>query len=170
MSGLLFLQSDDFSIQKGQKGDILCNSIRGISLILFYSPSCPFCQNLIPVFKRLPGQLGGVHFGMINVSNEPEVIKMSKYTISPIKYVPLIILFINGKPFIRYETEKLPTEEEIKNFIIDVVGKIQTKEKFHENEKKTDKKIPGFSIGYPLIGFDDDAYLDFQEAYVVLKK
>ena len=35
MSGLLFLQTEDFGIQQGQKGPILCHSIRGISLVLF---------------------------------------------------------------------------------------------------------------------------------------
>ena len=35
MSGLLFLQACDFSVQTGQKGDIVCNNIRGISLIFY---------------------------------------------------------------------------------------------------------------------------------------
>ena len=39
MSGLLFLQTQDFNIQKGVKGDILCHGIRGLSLVIFYSTS-----------------------------------------------------------------------------------------------------------------------------------
>ena len=67
MSGLLFLQTQDFSIQKGTKGDILCHSIRGLSLVIFYSTNCQYSRTLIPIFKRLPGQVGGCQFGMINV-------------------------------------------------------------------------------------------------------
>ena len=67
MSGLLFLTSDDFNIQKGTKGNIVCNNIRGFSLILFYSTSCPHCEKFIPIFKNLPGSLPGCQFGLINI-------------------------------------------------------------------------------------------------------
>ena len=81
MSGLLFLQTEDFSIQQGQKGPILCHSIRGISLVLFYSINCQYSRELIPIFKRMPGQLGGCQFAMINVSAQKHIIGMSKATI-----------------------------------------------------------------------------------------
>jgi hypothetical protein len=53
MSGLLFLQTEDFSIQKGIKGNILCHSIRGLSLLLFYSTNCQHSRTLVPIFKKL---------------------------------------------------------------------------------------------------------------------
>ena len=49
MSGLLFLTNDDFVLNKGTKGNILCTSIQGFSLILFYSTQCPHCKSLIPI-------------------------------------------------------------------------------------------------------------------------
>jgi thioredoxin-like negative regulator of GroEL len=166
MSGLLFLQSGDFSIQTGTKGDILCNSIRGISLILFYSTKCEHCQALIPVFKRLPGTIGGCQFGMINVTMEKDVVRMSSSSIMPIKYVPLIVLFVQGKPFIRYDG---PHEDsEIRKFLVEVTSKLQTKEKFSSDkvkEGKNDKEIPAYTVGHPLYGQDDVSYLEFEEAY-----
>ena len=165
MSGLLFLQSGDFSIQQGTKGDILTNLIKGISLILFYSTKCDYCKNLLPIFKRLPGSIGGCQFGMINVTLEKEIVKMSMQTIAPIRYVPLIILFVHGKPFIRYDGAH--TETEIRAFLMDVTKKLQTKEKF-SNEKvkqKSDKERPAYSVGQPLIGQDNVSYLEFDEAY-----
>ena len=95
MSGLLFLTSDDFIISKGSKGTILCTSIPGFSLILFYSTQCPHCQNFIPIFKKLPGTIGGCQFGMINVSTNKNCIRLSKDTIAPITYVPYVVLYIN---------------------------------------------------------------------------
>jgi hypothetical protein len=99
MSGLLFLSSDDFLIGKGTKGDILCNSIPGFSLILFYSTQCSHCQTLIPIFKKLPGTINGCQFGMINISTNKECIRMASNTIAPIIYVPYIVLYVQGKPY-----------------------------------------------------------------------
>jgi thioredoxin-like negative regulator of GroEL len=166
MSGLLFLQAQDFNIQKGLKGEILCNNIRGLSLILFYSTNCQYCRELIPIFKRLPGQLGGCQFGMINVSNERNIIEMSKLTISSIKYVPLIILHVSGKPFIRYDGPH--DENEIRRFIFEVSNKIQTKEKFTSKDvikQKLKREIPSYASGQPLYGETDDFYMEFSEAY-----
>ena len=167
MSGLLFLSSEDFSVVKGNKGNILCHSIPGFSLILFYSTQCVHCQNLIPLFKKLPGTIGGCQFGMINVSSNKQCVQMSKDTIAPISYVPYIVLYIQGKPFMRYNGPH--DAEEIKRFVIEVANKIQSKQTFSsENvkEPQNGKGIPEFSIGKPLYGQDDDVcYLNFNDAY-----
>jgi len=171
MSGLLFLQTGDFTIQKGTKGDILCNSVRGLSLILFYSTQCCHCRELIPIFKKLPLQLGGCQFGMINVSVERQLIEMSKETISSIKYVPLIILYVAGKPFIRYDGPH--DENEIRRFVLEVSSKIQAKEKFSNREnkqkvqggKRTATDNPPYASGQPLWGDSDEFYMEFAEAY-----
>jgi thiol-disulfide isomerase/thioredoxin len=167
MSGLLFLQACDFSIQSGQRGDIVCNNIRGISLILMYSTKCQYCQRLIPIFKKLPGSIGGCQFGMINVTTETDIVLMSKNSISPIKYVPLIILYVNGKPFIRYDGPH--TEQDIRSFLLEVTSKLQTKEKFGSDkikESNNSREIPAYTVGIPLYGDDEVSYLEFDEAYV----
>ena len=92
---------------------------------------------------------------------------MSKSTISEIKYVPLLILYIAGKPFIRYDG---PHEEsEITRFIREVSSKIQSKEKFSKETPKQvndgNRKIPAYASGKPLWGDLDDFYLEFSEAY-----
>jgi thiol-disulfide isomerase/thioredoxin len=165
MSGLLFLQTADFNLQNGTKGKIMCNNVRGISLILFYSTKCEHCQKLIPIFKRLPGHIGGCQFGMVNISLEKQIIGMSMQTIAPIKYVPLIILFVNGKPFIRYDGPH--NEQEIKTFVLEVTNKLQTKEKFSSEKVKQGKnnEIPAYTIGHPLYGQDEVSYLEYDEAY-----
>lgn len=164
MSGLLFLTSDDFTLSKGTKGNILCNTIPGFSLILFYSTQCPHCQNLIPIFKRLPGAISGCQFGMVNISSNKKLVMMSKNSILPIVYVPLILLFVNNKPYMIY---KGPYDiNEIKRFVIEVYQKINSKQKFiSEPQKKapTHKSTP-FSEGIPLWGDNEDiSYLQFDE-------
>jgi len=171
MSGLLFLTTEDFSIQKGVKGTILCNSIPGFSLILFYSTECKHCKILIPIFKRLPGTIGGVQFGMVNVVSNKACIKMSKDTIAPITYVPYIVLYIHGKPFMSY---KGPHDSaEIRRFVLEVANKMQTKQKFSPENVKEDPKggLSQYTLGKPLYGDDDNlTYLTFSEAYTSDKK
>lgn len=167
MSGLLYLQSNDFCVQNGTKGEILCNKVRGISLTLFYSPKCQYCQSLIPIFKRLPGTISGCQFGLINVSLEKEIVAMSMNSVAPIEYVPLIILFVHGKPFLKYDGPH--SETDLRNFVITATRQLHStlKDRFSDDGKKDGKKekeIPLYSVGVPLCG-DEDMYMEFEQAY-----
>lgn len=168
MSGLHFLTSDDFQIQRGSKGQILCTTLQGFSLILFYSTQCEYCQSLIPIFKKLPGSIGGCQFGMINVSHNKNCILMSRETIAPINEVPYIVLYVHGKPYMRYRGPHDPNE--IGRFIIEVSQKVQSNQNFAKDDNRikqnTKSGIPDYTIGKPLCGVDDKVcYLEFEEAY-----
>tara|TARA_B100001250_G_scaffold18722_1_gene16153 strand:+ start:484 stop:1014 length:531 start_codon:yes stop_codon:yes gene_type:complete len=174
MSGLLFLTSDDFFLKDGSKGKIICNNIPNFSLILFYSTNCPHCQEFIPIFKSLPGTLTGCQFGMINVNKNKNIIRLSKQTISPITFVPYIILFINGKPFMRYDGP--PNQQDITNFVHEISQKVENKQQFsraagqqQQQQQQPiimNKKIPEYSIAQPLYGCEDGiCYLEFNNAY-----
>lgn len=145
MSGLLFLTSGDFNVQRGSKGPILCHGIKGYSLIMFYSTHCPKCQTMIPVFKRLPGTIGGCQFGMVNVGNNRKCIEMAKQTVTPIQYVPLIILYINGKPFMRYPAERPGTIENLQKFVIEIAENVRQKQQF--TRSKADTPINAEDLG-----------------------
>lgn len=167
MSGLLFLSSNDFEVIRGTKGNIMCHSIPGFSLILFYSNQCEHCNTLLPIFRKLPGTVGGCQFGMINVSLNKDCIKKARDTIAPITYVPYILLYINGKPFMKYQGPY--DSNEIKKFVIAVAEKVQNKQKFsmpQANIKDDGKSIPAYTIGHPLYGQDERVcYLEFDNAY-----
>ena len=165
MSGLLFLSSEDFNVQQGNKGNILCHNIPGFSLILFYSTHCVHCKDLIPIFKSLPGTIGGCQFGMINISNNRKCVEMSKRCITPIKYVPYIVLFINGNPLMEY---KGPSQAQtLRKFVMDVANNIQQKQKFSKDIVKQNKSssIPSYCIGIPLCGDGEVCYLTSETAY-----
>jgi len=163
MSGLLFFSSDDFNISKGNKGDILCHSVPGFSLVLFYSKQCEHCQALIPIFKNLPGTVGGCQFGMLNVSINKKCVMMSNSTITPIQYVPYIVLYVNGRPFMKYNGPH--NAQEIINFIVEVSKKVQSKQSFNSDAVKEDPKgaIPEYCIAHPKS--NKVCYLEFDEAY-----
>jgi len=166
MSSLLFLSDEDFFVAKGTKGPILCTNIPGYSLILFYSTKCPHCQKLDPIFRSLPGTIQGCQFGMLNVNSNNRTVQLSKNTISPITFVPSIILHVSGRPFMRYQGPHDP--EQIKRFIVEVAQKLQNKQKFASENVKEDPRgrIPDFTIGHPKTD-DDVTYLEFNDAYHV---
>lgn len=165
MSALLFLSSEDFSISKGSKGNILCTGIPGFSLILFYSTQCQHCQTLIPIFKKLPGSIGGCQFGMINVSSNKQCVRLSRDTVAPISYVPYVVLYIQGKPFMKYNGPH--DAGEIRRFVMEVAAKVQNKQKFSAEKVKEDTKtgIPEYTIGHPIKGPKDKmvCYLTFED-------
>jgi hypothetical protein len=104
---------------------------------------------------------------MINISTNRSTVDMSATTIAPIKYVPYIVLYVNGKPFMVY---KGPYQEsEIRNFVVEIANNIQKKQQFSkEKVKETPQEeggIPAYTIGKPLCGNDKVCYLTFNGAY-----
>lgn len=191
-TGLLFLDSDDYYRTEGQKGPILCHKIKGLSLIFYYSIECQHCQSFIPEFKKLPGRIGGCQFGMVNVNKNVKLIKLSQNTIAPIQFVPYIMLYVDGKPFIRYDGEH--NLDMILDFIIDVNKKLKQREQFLDQERRKQMmmkqqfqqqqqnemefkevngiplrvnnkdRVPAYTIGIPKKD-DELFYLEYNEAY-----
>jgi len=163
MSALLYLTADDFSIAKGKKGNLLCTNIKGYNVVLFYSTSCVHCKTLIPIFKTIPGSVGNCQFAMVNVSLNRNIVLMSNDTISSIKYVPLIIFHVDGKPFMKYNG---PNDiNEIRRFIFEVTQKLGAKKFYEETVTKheTENKIPEYTIGVPKTCEDGVCYLEFNK-------
>lgn len=131
MSGILFLGNEDFCVRAGEKGNMLCLSgWKGLTLVMFYSKECQFCHKLINKFKQLPTIVNGCKFGMVCVNRNMEIVEKSKNTIAPIEYVPDVILYVDGVPYIRYDG---PHEiDDIKSFIFNVYERLQ-KTCFSEN-------------------------------------
>ena len=190
--GIYFFNNDDFVVKENMKGKLLgfSGESKGLYLVLFYSKECPHCDKLLAEFKQLPNLINGCKFVMVNINKNPGIIEKSKTTISPITYVPDVILYVNGLPYIRYDG---PSEMElIKNFILDIYQKLQKTSFFNENNNTTTQsinqnaqhqeqqqmqqqaqpieEIPSYSIGKPVCGNAKDAYgkcyLEFDNAYV----
>lgn len=168
MNGLLFFTSEDFYVHEKQHNEKLLNNTvvkNGLLLVLFYSTQCVHCQNAIPVFKQLNKSIHGCSFGMINVSTNAKVVAMSKMTISPIQYVPLVILYYNGEPYYKYKGAI--TLQEIQKFIVQMSKVLESKQQFVAPQQK-EKKIPEFCTGIPYCD-EDVCYLEYNDAYTKLK-
>ena len=170
MSGLLFLTANDFDVISDNKNNnILINNINGFSLILFYSTQCTYCKTILPIMKQLPGTINGCQFGMINVGRNKDVIRMSQNTITPLTYVPYVILYYNRKPYMRYDG---PHDiSEIQNFVYEVANSIkrqlETQNISIEEEKEKTYSIPDYCIARPTRGGMKEkiCYINFSEAY-----
>ena len=169
MNSLLFLSEEDFTLSNTAKGLILKTRIKGFSLVMFYSTQCEHCDKLIPIFKNLPNIIGGCHFAIVNISTNMGIIENSEKTISPITYVPDIILHIDGKPFVRYMGPH--TIDEIQKFVIEISKKVLNKQTFtttsDDKISTENKNLPEYTIGRPLFGDESRkiCYLDFKKAY-----
>ena len=150
------------------RGSLMCTDITGFSLILFYSTQCQHCQTMIPIFKTLPGSISGCQFGMINVSKNKDIVKLSKETIAPITYVPYVILYHNGKPYMRYDGKS--EQKAIQDFVVEVANSLQSRQTFGSDKSKQEQKeksIPAYTVGCPKPGGRDDVcYLEYDDAYV----
>lgn len=179
--GIYFLKKDDFVLKDNIKGKLLglAQPKKGLELILFYSKECKYCDKLLAQYKQLPNIIFGCKFGLLNINHHHEVVEMSKNTISPITYVPDLILYVNGLPYIRYDG---PSEKDaIKDFIVDIHKKLSNVPNVQQNDGAAkpveamnnsfvkEDKIPEYTIGKPLCGSGRDqygkCYVNFDNAY-----
>lgn len=127
VQGIYFLSSKDFSIKEVDSEKKLLyltyKTKLAMNLVLFYSNTCEHCEDILTYFKILPKNIIGCNFSIINVLQNPEVVELSKKTISPISYVPDIYLYINSLPYLKYEGEV--TLEAITDFILEVSQNIK---------------------------------------------
>lgn len=170
MNNLYHLTSEDFFLENGAKGKVLCMEAKGLVLVCFHAnpDRCQHCEDTLPHFKRLPQRVGNCKFALVNLNANPDVVKMSKLSIAPIEYVPFIILYVNGRPFLNYTGER--TVQDMTEFIQEVVQKLQSKQSFIEQKNyKIESEIPAYSIGIPYsVVCDEDkgvCYLDWNTAY-----
>jgi len=173
MNNLYHLTGEDFFLEQGSDGrKLLCIDAKGLVLVCFHvnSDRCAHCEDAIPEFKRLPQRIGNCKFALANLSANPDLIKMSKLSKAPIEYVPFIILYVNGRPFLKYNGER--TTQDMAEFVQEVVQKLQTKQQFIEQKNiKIESDIPAYSVGLPYNVVCDEekgvCYLSYESAYQV---
>ena len=115
MNSIQFLKDSNFTVDHS---GILNVNITGYSLILFYSTQCPHCKEMMEAVKHMPQIINGCSFGIINLDENKGVIQKCAKSQLKLKYVPFLVFFANGVPYMVYNG---PTDEnEIKRFIVQV--------------------------------------------------
>lgn len=167
MNSLLYLTSDDFQrIQGPKKPELVLKGVNGLALVLFYSTRCKHCHSFIPIFNQLPTDIRGCQYGLVNISNNSNIVQQSKGTVCELKYVPYVIMYMRGRPFMRYDGER--TMAGVKKFVTEVISSVSKKQfNVQKNNLSKDKRIekrPAYCIGDPKCD-EDVCYLDYSDAY-----
>lgn len=98
----------------GSKNKALGVNIPGNVLVLFKMQRCDNCAQFEPIFLSLPKVENRIAFAIMDITNNP-LVNLSRTTSTPINTVPMLILYINGKPHSKFGgTKNIPS---IQNFI-----------------------------------------------------
>lgn len=149
IKGLFYLNETNFVLQPSPdgKGKLLTiaeekglSDLReGLTLVLFYSNNCTYCDSTLLEYKQLPKSLLGCNFSMINLNNNSKLISMTKETINPITFVPEIVLYYNSLPYVHYEGEH--KVDDIKSFIMTISSKLEQSLSFVSKKEITSEEI-----------------------------
>lgn len=166
MNSFTYLDDNNFYLAKGQQGKILlCSNLEGVSFVFFYSTNCPNCQPGIDVFRNLKDKFQQIKFCIVNINENPNIITKSNTSCTPIEYVPYLVLYFNGKPFLRYDGEIV--QEELVTFLVEVMKRIDNKIKFSKSEKSEESDIPEYAGGVPfnIVCNKNKCYVKYSNAY-----
>src|SRR6185503_2433955 len=108
---------NDFRLVSTPAGNVLTINRHGNTLVFFKMDTCPGCEAFAPIFHNLSGSGGRINnFVMVNISRYRDIVSWSRNnTKTPIQNVPLIILYVDGKPYAIYKGKK--TFQDVLSFI-----------------------------------------------------
>ncbi len=171
MTSVLFLGSQDFFVSENSNGrKVLCNNLKGISLVMFHADvtQCEYCEEALPEFKKMPYKIPGIKFATVNINKNRDIVYMASQTVLPIKVVPLIILYVNGRPSLKYDGEKTATD--ITAFLDEILNRFAQQKEFKDNKNlRLESEIPPYTVGVPFNLVCDNekgiCYLTYDAAY-----
>lgn len=121
MSGMQLLSSKNFS---DYGGTLACNLPNNLVFVLFKTDSCAICQQALPIFNSLSRQDMRVTWCVIDMTQNRDLIALSKKTSTPITAVPMFMLFVGGVAYANYKGKR--TSENISSFLNTIISKINT--------------------------------------------
>ena len=143
IAGILYLQSSNFGIDQIPKGKVICNSIKGFSVVLFYSSTkCKYSPYALQEFKKASSGVNGVIFGVIDIDRNMDTVRQSRRTLTPIDGVPYIMLYLDGVPRQIYPEEYPFTAKVMHEFVASVTGVISRASKNVQRPAQPQKKKP----------------------------
>lgn len=110
-SSLRTLTSADF---EAPEKNVMYLRYPGVVFVLFKKKDCKYCGSLYPILTKL-SQDRRLMWGIADVGDHRQIVAMSNTTNTPIKGVPMMILYVNGRPHAVYNGNR--TIEDIAAFI-----------------------------------------------------
>jgi hypothetical protein len=97
--------SQDFQIINGQKKSLNITQ-GGIYLIFYKIQGCQGCSAFEPIFLQLSTEDKRVNYGILDLTYNRDIIKVSRDTTTVIEKVPHLILYVQGSPRALFKGEK----------------------------------------------------------------
>src|SRR3990167_4955851 len=110
MNNLIYMTSRDFKLEQGQDNIMMTTQVGGLSLLFYYSQECKKCPGFLEEFRTVARRIPSCVFIVVNIDQDPNIINMTKKTNTPLDYVPYIIMYVDGKPFMEYKGPKISSE------------------------------------------------------------
>lgn len=111
---ITFLSEDNFVIL-GTRTKTMGINLQGNVLVFFKMTGDSNCGAFEPVFAKLSRQDPRVSYAILDVSQNKSVVAWSRETSTQITAVPMLILYVNGRPHAKFNGTK--NTESIQNFI-----------------------------------------------------
>jgi len=145
----------------------------GYCFVFFMTSSCEYCHILKPVFNELASEIKGVIFGYMDIEQlDYRLVRLSEHTQHHIKYVPLLVLFINGELVSQFfpdeenpSTNMYKMEQFLAAFTQNVTQQTTTQQTTNQSEAKN------YYFGIPgNRATQNVCYLTVDQAYNSTKK
>ena len=146
----MYLTPNDFEIQNGE---FVKPNDQGYSFVFFFTDDCTWCNDVKPAFNYLSEMIRGVNFAYMDVAqNNLQLRDMSLRTQTPIEYVPLLLLFRNGRQiaqFFQDEDNPQNNVSKMQKFILVNTRQHQSTRIRGVGGSTGSNDIPAYSIGIP---------------------
>ncbi|HMP31045.1 MAG TPA: thioredoxin family protein [Saprospiraceae bacterium] len=105
MSRINILTAQNF-VFIGNKNKSLGINVDGNVLVYFKINGDPNCNVFDPVFSQLAAKENRAMLAILDIQQNSNVYRMSKETSTPLQAVPLLILYVNGRPHAKFNGTK----------------------------------------------------------------
>lgn len=115
-----------FSVQNVNNKRLLTITGAGnITLVYFRKNGSPNCSKFDPMFQNLSRMDTRVDYAVLDLSRFPQVLRLSRNTVSPIQKVPWMVLYVGGVPGLKYTGDWHP--KAISGFISSALPQISAR-------------------------------------------
>lgn len=127
---MIYLSSQNFNVVGNPKRTLRVN-VDGNLLVFFKMESCGACSQFLPIFNQFSSQENKVKCAIADISQDRNIINMSRSTTTPINAVPFIVLYVNGAPLAKYNGQRTITA--MKSFLAKALGQHQNQTQQNNN-------------------------------------
>jgi hypothetical protein len=171
---IIQLHAESFKKMKGNRGFVLgIPGMQHLTLIMFYSVQCTYCEQAFPELDKLAKFVEEnnlpIQIAVCDILKNKKVIEESADTVDPIKFVPYMPIYMNEKPYLRYNGKK--TAEDMLNYLIEVLKRVDTRQKFVQHKEEEEPKATASEgIPYNVVCEGNVCYITQDEIYNGPKK